>query len=268
MNEAESGKSKDRRLGDEWSDWKGEDASRESAIDEKQGTFFLLSLGVVFIFVLLVSAGWYLVKPRVEQLHPLVLLSLRWSVLGSLSLVLCLFLLEGFALLKLGKSLLPYRWTERLLLFFLPKTIWLGAKFGISRDRVGNSFIKVNNFLTRCCVSALQAESLLVLLPRCLKKEARSEIIDRINGDPFRILTAGGGEEAREAIRKYRPTFILALACERDLMSGLRDVAEKIPVLAIPNRRPEGPCKNTHVSLGELDEALRFIQERMRANRN
>jgi hypothetical protein len=54
----------------------------------------------------------------------------------------------------------------------------------------------------------------------------------------------------------------LALACERDLMSGIKDIAEKIPVLAIPNKRPEGPCKNTHVSLRELEEALKFITDR------
>jgi hypothetical protein len=32
-------------------------------------------------------------------------------------------------------------------------------------------------------------------------------------------------------------------------------------VLAIPNKRPEGPCKNTDFSLEELDEVLRFIRE-------
>ena len=44
-------------------------------------------------------------------------------------------------------------------------------------------------------------------------------------------------------------------------MSGIKDVAEKIPVLAIPNKRPEGPCKNTEVYLSELDETLKFIEE-------
>ncbi len=260
--------SKDRRLGDEWSDWSGDPRSGESEIDEKQSTFFLLALGIMGIFVLVLAAGWYLVKPRVEQMDPLVLTVIGWSTIGAAALLLILTLVETVFLLKFGRSFLPYGWTEKLLLFLLPKTVWLGAKLGISRDRVGNSFIKVNNFITKRHAAVLDAEDLLILLPRCLKKEARSEIINKMNGHAFRILTAGGGEEARQAIQKHRPTFILALACERDLMSGIKDVAEKIPVLAIPNKRPEGPCKNTHVSLGELDEALKFIRERMRRNRN
>jgi hypothetical protein len=60
----------------------------------------------------------------------------------------------------------------------------------------------------------------------------------------------------------------LALACERDLMSGLKDIAEKIPVIAIPNKRPEGPCKNTHISVRELDEALKFITDIKNKNHN
>jgi hypothetical protein len=260
--------SKDRRLGDEWSDWSGDPRSGESEIDEKQSTFFLLALGIMGIFVLLILVGWYLVKPRVEQLNPLVLTIIGWSVIGAAALLLVLALVEIISLLKFGRSFLPYGWTEKLLLFLLPKTVWLGTKLGISRDRVGNSFIKVNNFITKLHAVVLDADNLLILLPRCLKKEARSEIIDKMNGHAFRVLTAGGGEEAREAIKKHRPTFILALACERDLISGIKDVAERIPVLAIPNKRPEGPCKNTHVSIGELDEALRFITKRIRRNRN
>ena len=84
-------------------------------------------------------------------------------------------------------------------------------------------------------------------------------MIERANGRAVRIVTAAGGEEARRAIKEYRPSLILAIACERDLISGIKDVAERIPILAIPNKRPEGPCKNTHLQLAELDEALDFI---------
>ncbi len=87
-------------------------------------------------------------------------------------------------------------------------------------------------------------------------------MVERANGRAVQIVTAAGGEEARKAIREYKPSLILAIACERDLISGIRDVAEKIPVLAIPNKRPEGPCKNTHLHLDALDDALKFITGR------
>ena len=80
------------------------------------------------------------------------------------------------------------------------------------------------------------------------------------------IVTAGGGEEARKAIGQYRPTLILAVACERDLLSGIRDVAERVPVLAIPNKRPEGPCKNTCLQIERLEEILKSVRARKKVN--
>ncbi len=83
--------------------------------------------------------------------------------------------------------------------------------------------------------------------------------MNRLKGRDYKVFTAAGGEEARVAIRQYRPTTILAIACERDLMGGIKDVADKIPVIAVPNKRPEGPCKNTDFALNELDEALETL---------
>lgn len=259
-------KPEDRKLGDEWSDWKGGTDAGE--IDENPTTFFVLAAVVILLFVALFPLGWYLIKPRIEQLIPFASNLIERFIVVSAFVFLILLLVEGISLLKFRKSLFPYRWREKLLLSLLPKTVWLGAKFGISRDRVGNSFIKVHNLLTKNFTDKLNADRLLVLLPRCLRKEARNQIISKIDGDAVKILTAGGGEEAREAIMKYQPTFILALACERDLMSGLKDIAEKIPVIAIPNKRPEGPCKNTHISVRELDEALKFITDIKNKNHN
>lgn len=255
-----------RKLGDEWSDWKGRIDPGEIEIDENPKTFLFLALGIIFIFSALFPVVWYLIGPRIEQFSPNASNLLGWVMLGSASIFLVLLFIECISLLKFRKSLFHHAWVEKILLVLLPKTVWLGGKFGVSRDRVGNSFIKVHNLITRSYAGSLNLERLLILLPRCLKKEARNTIMNRLNGDSVKVLTAGGGEEARKAIMQYRPSLILALACERDLMSGIRDVAEKIPVLAIPNKRPEGPCKNTDFSLSELDEALEFLRERKKQN--
>jgi len=254
-------KPRDRKLGDQWLDWKRGANPREAEIDENLTTFFVLALGIIFIFFTFVPVLWYLIKPRIVQLTPVMSALVEWSVTGLAILSLILFLIEGISILRFRKSIFPYRWREKFILYLVPKTVWLGAKFGISRDRVGNSFIKVHNFLTRNFADNLNTDRILILLPRCLKRETRSQITNKVNSNGFKVITASGGEQAREAIRQYRPTVILALACERDLMSGIKDVAEQIPVLAIPNKRPEGPCKNTDVYLDELDETLRFITE-------
>jgi hypothetical protein len=109
----------------------------------------------------------------------------------------------------------------------------------------------------------LKTDGLLVLVPRCLEKDSRRQVMERASGKAIRVVTAAGGEEARKAIKQYKPSIILAIACERDLISGIKDVADKVPVLAIPNRRPEGPCKNTRVYLKDLDDVLEFITHRM-----
>ena len=252
---------RDRKLGDQWTDWKGRADSGESEINENLRTFFLLALGTVLIFVAVLPVIWYLIKPRIMQLNHFVSSLIEWSVEGVALIFMALLVVEAVSTLRFRKSIFPYRWREKFILYLLPKTVWLGEKFGISRDRVGNSFIKVHNFTTKNFVNNLDTDRLLVLLPRCLKRETRTQIMTKIEGDGFKVVTAGGGEQAREAISQYRPTVILALACERDLMSGIKDVAESIPVLAIPNKRPEGPCKNTDVYIDELDDTLRFITE-------
>lgn len=255
-------KPKDRKLGDEWSNWIGDSNSPEPEINENLTTFFTLAAGIIFIFIALPPVVWYLIKPRIEQFHPFVSVLIGWSVTVFTIILLISFLTESIWLMKFRKSLFPYRWIEKFLLSLLSKTVWLGTKFGISKDRVGNSFIKVHNFMTKTHADNLNPDRLLILLPRCLKKEIRSQTINRINENPFKTLTVGGGEEARKAIRDFQPSFILAIACERDLISGIKDVAEKIPVLAITNKRPEGPCKNTHFHFEELEEALSFIRQK------
>lgn len=250
-------KATDRKLGDEWEDW---DGTPEGDIDEPKGRFIWLASFVFAIFLGLLVLGAYLVYPRLAEWSPYVSWPLKAAfgvlLVGSVGIYV-LFLLE----VTTGASrLLPYRWSETLLLWLLPKSVWLGGKLGFSRDQVFNSFIKVNNLLSRSHTRPGGPRRLLVLLPRCLSRETRQEIRRIMEGRPHAVATAGGGEEARKAIRKERPDFIIALACERDLASGIKDVALHVPVIGIPNKRPEGPCKNTQVDMEEFVQALEFFE--------
>ncbi len=258
-------KQTDRKLGDEWTDWKGYADPREGDINEKPAMFLSLASGVLFIYLATALLGWFMVRPRFEQLNPL-FASLTGWVVSCLAVGFLVSLIVESIVLQFGKSLYPYTWIERFLLALLPKTIWLGTKLGISKDRTGNSFIKMHNFITKAFIDKLSRLRLLILLPRCLKKEARTRLLTRLSGDDVKVYTAAGGEEAREAIKQYRPTIILAIACERDLISGIKDVAERIPVFAVPNKRPDGPCKNTDFSLTEMEEAFRVLMPMKQAS--
>lgn len=252
---------KDRKLGDKWLDWNGIATPAEGDIDERLGTFLTLAAGCILLLIACLGFGWYLTKPRIDQVSPLLANLIEWSVFIAVAVILILVALETTLLLKFNISLLPYTLAERLLFLFLSKAIWLGQRFGISKDRVSNSFIKAHNLIVKNYVRRLNADRLLILLPRCLRKEVKQQVIERANGLTVHIFTAKGGEDAREAIIQYKPSLILAIACERDLISGIRDVADKIPVLAIPNKRPEGPCKNTCLNFDAFDEAMRLMRE-------
>ena len=52
-----------------------------------------------------------------------------------------------------------------------------------------------------------------------------------------------------------KPKAIIAIACERDLLSGMVDIFP-CPVWGIVNKRPNGPCFNTSVEINEVKEAL------------
>lgn len=75
-------------------------------------------------------------------------------------------------------------------------------------------------------------------------------------GIPFAVAT--GGTLARQIVKDTRPEIVVAIACERDLISGMEDIAP-MPVLGLLNERPNGPCFNTGVDLTALRNLLQMI---------
>ena len=63
---------------------------------------------------------------------------------------------------------------------------------------------------------------------------------------------------ARRLVLERRPRCLVAVACERDLTSGIQDVAP-MPVLGVFNTRPFGPCIDTDVAIPEVEAALREL---------
>lgn len=163
--------------------------------------------------------------------------------------------------------------------FLLPVMELLARPCGISTTEVRRSFIKVNNELTESLHSDFSADQLLILLPHCLQKASckfrlsysvdacercgRCPIAGLLNlRDKYgvHLAIATGGTIARRIVVETRPRLIIAVACERDLTSGIQDT-HPLPVYGILNSRPEGPCRNTLVSLPVLENVLqRFIK--------
>jgi len=76
------------------------------------------------------------------------------------------------------------------------------------------------------------------------------------------LVMASGGTFARKFIQELRPRAVVAIACEKDLVSGIKDMNEvHIPVIGVLNERPNGPCQNTNVQLRKVRQAIAEFTE-------
>ncbi|MDL2236589.1 DUF116 domain-containing protein [Christensenellaceae bacterium OttesenSCG-928-K19] len=196
-------------------------------------------------------------------------------------LVVVLFLLGIFTMVFSARSKKPLgkagRFFMRRVFALYPAAIGLGRVFGISKSDVQESYVNMNNRLVRSCRLALQGTEIAVLAPHCLQKNtcnlrvtqdvancqecgkcdiaALKQLCGRLG---VHLVVVTGGTLARNHVKAVRPKAIVAVACERDLSSGIMDVFP-IPSLGVKNKRPEGPCVNTRVDVDNVEEAIRFF---------
>lgn len=161
--------------------------------------------------------------------------------------------------------------------FLFPIAVQMGKLFGIARERTWASFIEVNNFLVRTGQKLAPKGRVIILAPHCLQDSdcpfkitndignchrcGKCDIADLIEiaekyGAFLRVAT--GGTLARKIIKDIKPQGIIAIACERDLSSGIQD-STPLPVMGVLNIRPNGPCHDTRVDLDKVEEALNLM---------
>lgn len=246
---ANTGSTDGRSLGDEWADW---DGNVNEAVREGKTLFLSVFGGIVLILNLVLFLLVYLIEPRLGQFTSW-LPQVVWvgaALFTSLSIFLYFVLIIT---VTTNRNLFPSRKIAGILFdLYFSKVFWLAKIFNISRDRIGHSFIRVSNALSCALKSRRREEKVLILLPRCLSKEGLKKINELKDVYPIEIHTVSGGELARKRVKELKPTAVIGVACERDLVSGIRDVGQKISVIGIPNERPEGPCKNTRIDIQEL----------------
>lgn len=252
-NKANSQKGIDRKLGDEWADW---DGSVEISAETDGRVFIGVAGGAIFLILGVTALLGWSIYPRLDQMGHYLgpIFNYIYIALAAI-LISWLSLFIWGALTKRpfisGLILIP-----KLVNLLLALTIYIGKLFGISRDRLVNSFLKLHNLFLNSDPRRVKPKRLLIMLPRCLTKEMNQALRQLRDKYGIKLMTAGGGGEARRKIKELRPGLIIAVACERDLLLGFIDVNPHIPVIGFPNIRPCGPCKNTEVDLQQIEAAV------------
>ena len=155
--------------------------------------------------------------------------------------------------------LLPERLLERgPFLRLMNVTSFVSRAFG-RRDWVEHAAIDVYNTLAERRRRRVGKGELLVLIPRCLSKGALDGVLAIAGRYDVPVFVATRGQLARRVIRERRPRAVVAVACERDMMTGLRDVAGKLPVLGLTMRLPNGPCRDAELDLDRMDAWVRGL---------
>jgi len=238
----------------------------------------------VFIFLLLVTSLlllgfafllWWVPFVGLANIHQwapvLLAVLLGGIVLVSLGAVLTLV----FTIIR-GKNLFFNRRIRGVVIrVVFPLLVGVGRCFGIQKSEIRRSFVAINNQLVMAEAQRVKPEKMLILLPHCLQNH---DCDIRITGNVqnckscgkckikdlaalsekyhVHVAVATGGTLARKIVVEKRPKVIIAVACERDLTSGIQD-AYPIPVFGVFNRRPFGPCYDTDVDIGLVEKSLK-----------
>ncbi|MGB4598857.1 MAG: DUF116 domain-containing protein [Trichlorobacter sp.] len=229
------------------------------------------------VLVVLIFLAWWIPSRGLANIHPglprlagLIVLALSgMAILGTGLLVLTT---------ALGKDLFFTRFMRLVVIkFLLPVIEFVGRVLGLDKDRIRQSFIAMNNSLVISQRYKINPDRILILLPHCIQLfDCEIKVTGDINkcvlcgrcdikglveiGRKYGIdiSVATGGTLARKVIVEKRPKLVLAVACERDLTSGIKD-CYPLPVIGILNLRPHGPCFNTVVDAAAIDAALQQV---------
>lgn len=246
----------DRRLGHEWDEWDGKPLPNQGNFDSAPRLFFVWSAITLGIAGAASAFLIYVLNPRLALVHP-DLPGLLWAGWGVTAILLgswWLFLAVGYAL---NRPILPERLAERgLYLRLMRFTSGVANRFG-RRDWVENAAVKVYNALAAMRGRKVGKGEMLLLIPRCLSKDTLDGVLGIAGKYGVPVFVATRGQLARRVIRERRPRAVVAVACERDMVTGLHDVAGKVPVLGLTMTLPAGPCKDAQLNLGQLEEWVR-----------
>ena len=246
---------------------------------KKEHIYFLKIISIsLFVILAVFFILFWVISGGLEKISPYLPVYI-FLILDAVLLSVILIFFAGLAGKKrnTGKSFLIYPARYILIKILYPMALFITSIFRINRDKMQASFVEINNFLLFSLNKKVALDRILILLPHCLQlHNCKAKITDDIrnclncgkcNIKELAILSdkkgifmavATGGTLARRVLEEKRPKAVIAVACERDLSSGIID-SFPLTVYGLPNMRPNGPCRDTLVDVGALAELIEKI---------
>ena len=150
-------------------------------------------------------------------------------------------------------------------------------KSELESNSIANKFLDYNNNSVMNSLKRKEIKRLLILLPHCVQKYTCpykvtsnienckncgqcviGELLNMKKEFPIDVRIATGGTLARKHIKELKPDLVVAVACKRDLMSGIHD-AFPVKIYGIFNKIVNEPCVDTTVSSEKIRSFLKEI---------
>ncbi len=231
-------------------------------------TLLLISIiSVVTIVNVFISNMVYVFGVIVNSLVALLVLTILFSMIITYRVV-----KEN----KVNSIIMKINFKITSLLFNL--ILYIASNMNIPKDEIRKVYVKLNNEYIYSNEYNFETKDILILIPHCVQKSiCKLKVTSNINNckecgmcnissllklkekTNVSIYVATGGTLARKIILENKPKAVIAVACERDLTSGVQDI-RKIPILGVFNQRPNGPCIDTTINIDEIEKTIEFFE--------
>lgn len=239
---------------------------------------FIKTIAIILIVIILfIVLGFLFILNKNMMTFRIIFTVLVISLIAYIISIIFSFILLSRA--EKGKQLnkYSYKFVKIIMTSIYPLLIGVVKLFKKDKDSIRRVHANINNLLVKTNTKKTEPDKILILLPHCLQNDkcnikitnkidnckacGRCDIGDILNLKQkygINIVVATGGTLARAWIQKTKPKCIIAVACERDLSSGINDV-KHIPVMGVLNDRPNGPCFNTKIDIEKIEDAIKFF---------
>ncbi len=248
-------------------------------VNNKNYSLYIQLSGVTcLLLVSIIVFFMYVMWPGLERLS--YIWAIIFEMIGAIIIILMITLWLVLVLASLGMKIHPFllRLSNRFIYALFPITLTIGSIVGgVTKDSLRQSMISLINHLVLLDGDSISPDRILLLTPHCLQK---SDCIHKVTHDVYNCKECGqcdvggllglakeygcqfivvtGGTLARMKVKSAKPELVIAIACERDLASGMVDVFP-IPVIGVLNERPNGPCYNTKIDLQNVRIAIEKV---------